>query len=149
MILKKAHNSLLSYPWLVSLIKMVISCVFQDTVSLWRMQSCLGCVTFPNAACCHMFHAVWSAWCQTATVNPAFRASSWCQRLSSAHDRIAKIPRYIIIYATQMRRSNMNSLAVTFVNNSLVNLRMINAQSWKPTKTLAGSRETTSNTKAS
>lgn len=63
--------------------------------------------------------------------NPAVSASSACQRLSSAHDRIAKNQHYIIIYATQIRSSNMNSLAVTFVNNSLVNLWMTNSSELK------------------
>lgn len=46
---------------------------------------------------------------------------------SSAHDQIAKNQRYIIIYTTQIRSSNMNSLPVTFVNNSLVDLWMTNS----------------------
>lgn len=97
-----------------------------------------------------MYHTViffsYSFKCTVSSYNsePAFSASSLCQELSSAHDRIAKNLCYIIIYATQIRSSNMNSLAVTFVNNSLVNLWMTNTRSWKPTKTLVGGREITS-----
>lgn len=114
-------------------------------MSPWRMQLCLGWVTFPECIIQSFFFS-YSFKCTVSNYNsePAFSASSLCQKLSSAHDQIAKNLCYIIIYATQIRSSNMNSLAVTFVNNSLVNLWMTNTQSWKPTKTLAGGREITS-----
>lgn len=127
-------------------VKKVTSPVFQDTDrSPWRMQSCLGWVTFPECIIPSFFFS-YSFKCTVSNYNsePAFSASSLCQKLSSAHDRIAKNLCYIIIYATQIRSSDMNSLAVTFVINSLVNLWMTNTRSWKPTKTLVGGREITS-----
>lgn len=137
---------MLSYPVLGSVVKKVTLRVFHDTdMSPWSTHSCLGWVTFPECIMHHFFF--WYSFkCTVSNYNsePAFTASSLCQKLSSAHDRIAKNLCYIIIYATQIRSANMNSLAVTFVNNSLVNLWMTNTRSWKPTKTLVGGREITS-----